>query len=369
MKVAHLFNEINFSGAEIMYAQAAPLFQMQGYKLIAISTGKNRGNYVTQYEAANYTICHQPLPSGRFNLIAQFKYYVDFYRYLKREKIAIVHIHKSNLVISGVIAWLAKAKCIKTQHNTFKNRWFTLPYAIFWRFMLRKCFKVHFHTIGESVYLNELNYYKNPSIKINNWFDKERFYPAKEYTEKQVLRKQLNIAGDKFVIVSTGSCSHVKNHHDIIKALALVKNEVNCLYLHLGQGGTEQEEIQLATELGVANSIRFLGNQDQVRDYLVAADLYLMPSKFEGLSIASIEAMACELPCVLYDAPGLRDLIKHDDNGLLIAPDVQKMADCIISIYQDKAPALARAKHALETVNKEYSMAVSVQKMIDVYKS
>jgi len=368
MKVAHLFNEINFSGAEIMYAQAAPLFQAQGFELIAISTGKQKGNYVKQYEQANYTIAHQPLPAGRFNLITLLKYYVSFYHYLKNENIRVLHIHRSNLIIHGVIAWLAGVRCIKTQHNTFKNRVLTLPYAIVWRFVLRKLFNVSFQTIGESVYLNELQYYKNPSIKINNWFDKSKFYPAEDNQEKQRLREQLDIAKDVFVIVSTGGCSPIKNHHDIIEAMSIVKDKVNCLYLHLGQGATEQEEKQLASELGVFENIRFLGNQDKVRDYLIASDLYLMPSKFEGLGNAALEAMACQLPCVLYDSSGLRDLIKDNDNGFLIEPDVTKLAENIIKIFNNYSLAEKKANNALVSVNKEYTMSNSVQKIIELYR-
>lgn len=370
IKVAHLFNEINFSGAEIMYAQAAPLFQKQGFELIAVSTGAGKGNYVQQYEQANYTIYHKPISALSIRTIPQFiLYYVNFYRFLKKEQIEIMHIHRSSLVFIAVIAWLAKVRCIKTQHNTFKNRWFTLPYAIFWRFMLRNLFNVTFQTIGESVYRNELNYYKNPSTRINNWFDKQKFYPAESDEEKSQLRNQFDIPQDAFVIISVGGCSQVKNHHDIIKALSLVKDDINIVYLHLGQGGTEREEKQLAADLGVSDNIQFLGNKDNVRDYLVAADLFVMTSKFEGLGNVALEAMACQLPCILYDVTGLRDLIKEDDNGFLIHSDYKLLAKNIIHIQKDKSISQEKAKQALNSVNRDYSISVSVEKMIDLYKN
>jgi glycosyltransferase involved in cell wall biosynthesis len=370
IKVAHLFNEINFSGAEIMYAQAAPLLQEQGFELIAVSTGAGEGNYVQQYQQANYKIYHKPVVALSIRAIPQFiMYYVDFYRFLKKEHIEILHIHRSNLVFVALVAWLARVRCIKTQHNTFHNRGITLPYAIAWRFILRNFFNVTFQTIGESVYLNELNYYKNPSVRVNNWFDEKRFYPAHTNEEKIRLRNQFAIPHDAFVIISTGSCSHIKNHHDIIKALALVKDKIKCVYLHLGQGATEQEEKQLAVELGVSEMIRFLGNQDTVRDYLVAADLFIMTSKFEGLGNAALEAMACRLPCILYDVPGLRDLIKNDNNGFLIAPDHRLLADKMIDVQQNSSNALERANTAFSFASCEFSMPISVQKIMALYRS
>ena len=368
MKILHLFNEIKFSGAEIMYAQAAPLFQKEGCELIAFSTGLSLGDFAPVFEENNISLFHKPIIFKEISFKG-FKYYLNLYRFLKEENINVLHIHRSNLIIAGIVAKLANVRCIKTQHNTFRNRWFTLPYAITWRFILRKVFSVTFQTIGESVYLNELNYYKNPSVKINNWFDEKKFYPAKDSQEKINLRQQLTIPQDAFVIISTGGCSHIKNHHDIIKALALVKNKINVLYLHLGQGVTETEEKQLAQEFGISQNIRFLGNQINVRDYLVAADVYLMTSKFEGLGNAALEAMACKLPCVLYNVAGLRDLIKNDDNGFLIESDYHLLAEKILEVQSNPVCAQTKANDAYAFANKESSINVNVQKIIKLYKN
>lgn len=369
-KVAHLFNEINFSGAEIMYAQAAHHLQENGFELIAVSTGRKLGNYIKQYQQANFKIYHMPVASlSIFNLWKFITYYVSFYQFLKTEHIDVLHIHRSNLVFVALIAWLAKVRCIKTQHSTFKNRWFTLPYAIVWRYILRVFFNVNFQAIGKSVYFNELHYYRNPSTLINNWFDIKKFYPAKNDEEKVQIRRHLDIPQEAFVVISTGSCSNIKNHHDIIKAMSLVKDKINCIYLHLGQGAMEQKEMQFAVDLGVSHMIRFLGNQDSVRDFLVVADIYLMTSKFEGLGNAALEAMACRLPCVLYNVPGLRDLIKNDDNGFLIEPDYRLLADKIIDVQQSPLTAIEKANNALLFVLREFSMPVNVQKIMELYRN
>ena len=120
-----------------------------------------------------------------------------------------------------------------------------------------------------------------------------------------MLRHQLGIPKDKYVIISTGGCSAIKNHHDILQAITLLPNSENILYLHLGSGKTEKEEIELVKSLDIADKVHFLGNKDNVRDYLITSDLYLMPSLFEGLAIAALEAMACGIPSILYDVNGL----------------------------------------------------------------
>ena len=368
MKILHLFNEIKFSGAEIMYTQAAPLFQKEGYEMLAFSTGPLLGDYAPMFEKNGITVFHKPITFKELSFKG-IQYYFNFYLFLKKEKIDVLHIHRSNLIIAAVVAKIANVKCVKTQHSYFVNRWFTLPYAIVWRFMLRIFCKVTFQTISQSVYLNELNYYKNPSVKVHNWFDEKRFYPALNQAEKAQLRHQLNIPLESFVIISVGGCSHNKNHHDIIKAIALVKRKINVLYLHLGRGASEIEEKKLALDLGILNQIRFLGNQDAVRSYLVAADLFVMTSKFEGLSTAALEAMACKLPCILYNVSGLRDLINNNDNGFLISPDYRLLAKKMLEVQRNPSDALGKANNAFSFVSGEFSRLVNVKKIIGIYNN
>ena len=366
MKVLHIFNEITFSGAEIMYAQAAPLFQREGFEILAFSTGPQKGDFTPDFKKKGITVIHQPI-NFKILSLKWFKYYFNLYHFLKKEKIKVLHIHRSDIIFAAFIAFLAKTRCIKTQHSTFRNRWFTLPYAVAWRFVLRNFFHVIFQTIGESVYLNELNYYKNPSIKVNNWFNENQFY-APSTKEKINFRNQLGIARNVFVIISVGSCSECKNHHDIIKALSLVKDKMKVIYLHLGKGSTEQEEKQLAISLCVSDSIRFLGKRNNVRDYLIAADLFVMTSQYEGLGNSALEAMACRTPCILYNSVGLRDLIKDNNNGLLIERSHQLLADKILEIQKNQDLAYSRANNAFEFVDREFSMSVGVKKIIDLYR-
>ena len=369
MKILHIFNEIKFSGAEIMYASAAPLFQKEGFELMAFSTGQQLGEYASEFEDKEIKTYHKKIHSYPFT-IQGVRYYINLYKFFKKEKVDILHVHRNDLYFVAVVAWLANIKCIKTQHNKFRNRWFTWLIAVLRRLIIRKVFNTTFQTISESVFNNELNYYKNPSVHINNWYDNKKFYPAKDDSEKQDLRLKLDIQVDAYVIISTGGCSEIKNHHDIIKAIALIDDQIqNLCYLHLGSGHTEKEEKELAKELNVFNSIKFLGNRKEVRDYLIASDVYVMPSKFEGLGNAALEAMACKVPTILFDVPGLRNLIDDNNNGLLIEPKVNELSNKLLYYYQNPQTAKARAKHAFVFANNKFSMEENVRKMLDLYRN
>ena len=369
MKVLHIFYEIKFSGAEIMYNDAASLFIKEGFELNAIASGAEKGDFSNQFEHSGISVFHMPLVDGTRNPILILAYVFKLLKFIKAKNIEVLHVHRSGFfLIYALIGYLSGIPIIRTMHNVFQNRGFSKLKGIWERRIAKKLFKVRFQTIGNSVYINELDYFKNPSKKINNWYNSEKFYPPIDSDEKLAIRKQLNISENSFVIVSTGGCTHIKNHHAIIQALAKFDVQRNIEYLHLGQGHTTSEEMDLATQLGVKDKIRFLGNRMNVRDYLIASDVYLMTSKFEGLSIAAIEAMACGLPSILYNSPGLRDLIQDDDNGFLIEPDEHLLKESLLHYYNNNNLAKAKGQQARLFATEFFSMQENVAKIIELYK-
>jgi len=368
MKVLHLFNEIQFSGAEIMYANAASLYKDMGVNLVAFSTGPNIGIYAAAFEENFIETYHKPILFRPLSFEG-LRYYSRLYSFIKKEGIAALHIHRSDLYFVAFIAWLTRIPCVKTQHSTFKNRAWTRPIAIIRRFILRTFFNVTFHSIGETVYKHELKYYKNPSVQINNWFDKKRFFPLRNTAEKIRLRSALNIPIDSFVIISTGACTVNKNHGAILKALALLAPIKNITYVHLGTGELELREKELASDLGIADKVQFLGNKNNVRDYLVASDVYVMSSFLEGLGNAALEAMACKLPTILFDVPGLRDLIKNDETGFLIPGNHKILAEKIRCYYENSAIGIEKADKGYAFVHREFGMERSVCEIIETYRT
>ena len=246
MKVLHLFNEINFSGAEIMYANAASLFQSKGIQMVAFSTGKNYGSFVSEFEKNNIKTYHKHISSSKIISPSCILYYFRFYKFLKREEITVLHIHRNDLYLVALCSKIAGVRTIKTMHSVFKNRRSTYIFGYLQRMIARDFLKVFSQSIGKSVYENELFYYKNPTILINNWYDFRRFYKAKDDNERKLSRNKLAIKEDTFVIISVGNCTENKNHSDIIRALSIVNKKFDCIYLHLGTGACEVSERKIA---------------------------------------------------------------------------------------------------------------------------
>ncbi|MDR0510493.1 MAG: glycosyltransferase family 4 protein [Rikenellaceae bacterium] len=362
MKVLHVFNELRFSGAEKMYVAAAPIFQAEGCELIAVATGRELGDYAPQFVEAGFDVRHMPAPRWR-DWVGFIKYMIAVRRMVRKERIDVVHVH--GYWLFGLGASGGNRVVVKSRHSVFRHRKLTWIYGWFTRWMSRNWFGITEHTIGDSVYRNERDYYFNKTVKINNWYDGRMFFPARNADEKQELRRRLDIPQESCVLISVGGCTANKNHHDIIRALPLIEAPV--LYLHLGSGATEDEERRLADELGVAENVRFVGNVTDVRDYLVASDVFVMPSRLEGLGMAAVEALACGVPSIMYDSPGLRDLIHDDDNGFLVAHDFRLIAQRCNEIHRDPASVLASTVAARRFVEENFSMARNVPEICKLY--
>lgn len=334
MKVLHIFNEINHSGAEVMYCQAAPLLQEQGITSIALSTGPNFGGYVTEMESANVPCFHLPLLKGIINKV---NYAYALSKMIKEMGVDVIHVHREpQSFIFYLSGFLAKVGIVRTFHNVFYKRRITWIKGYLERLLSKMVFNVLFHSISESVQKHEKKYFFNETTRVNNWVDFNLFMPIRDENEKSLLRKQFGIDVQSVVLISVGRCTEVKNHSEILHALKVLSVRYNIHYIHVGTGCLEMQEKALAEQLDISDFCSFVGQTNRVRDYYVASDIHVMTSKFEGLGNVAVESMACNVFNVLYDVPGLRDIIKNNDVGYLIEPNLKKLIAALESVINDE---------------------------------
>ncbi len=140
-----------------------------------------------------------------------------------------------------------------------------------------------------------------------------------------------------------------------------------CLQL-IGEGPLRDELIRLAVRLDIARHVQFVGQTDQVMECLQQADIFVLPSRAEGLSNALLEAMACGLPVIASDIPGNNDVVAHTHNGLLFAADDSNSLAQLLALLLDR-PALRErlGKAARETVERNYSLNSVADRYIDLY--
>lgn len=366
MKVLHILAELKFSGAEVMYVAAAKEFQKLGCELSVVNTAKHLGGYSSFFQKAGYEVLHWQYE--HLNIMQKLRYYRRVIKYIKENQIDVVHIHRSDMKFGmSFCAWKAGAHSVYTFHNVFYSHWYSYLYHLWLRWGAKYIFGCRFQTISDSVYEHEIDYYHNKTTKICNWYNTDKFYPA-EVGEKETIREFLNINKETLVIISVGGCSQIKRHTDVFKAIAEIKKQTpNVLYLHLGDGESLDEEIKLSKSLGVYDNIKFLGNQVDVRKFLIASDIYVMTSLHEGISLTTIEALACKIPAVLYNVPGLKDFNRDQICSVLIPEDHNILANSILKLHVDKKVKEDISTKGLAMVNEKYNMKKQVRKIYKLY--
>lgn len=140
-------------------------------------------------------------------------------------------------------------------------------------------------------------YGKGSYIKINNGIDLEKYKFDEDIRRK--IRSDLFLS-DKYVLINVGSLSDIKNQAFLIRLMPnLLKKNPDIRLLLVGDGPIKGELENLCKDLKVKDQVVFLGNSDRVNELLMAADIFLFPSKREGLGISAIEAQASGLVSLL----------------------------------------------------------------------
>ncbi len=239
-----------------------------------------------------YTIPTAKHPIKQYKLIKKI---------IKQHHYDIVHIHMLSAAnsIPVLAAKSANAKLIVHAHNSgtpkgilrktlhhLNKRHITKTANALWA-----CSK----QAGEWFFGNNASFSVIPNaIDI----DKYKFNPS----TRQKIRKQLSIADNTLVIGHVGRFEEQKNHTFLIDVFKEVHNQKpDSILLLIGDGKLRPKIQTKVDSLGLHDCVVFLGQKSNIEEYYSAMDIFVFPSKFEGLSVATIEAHVASLPCILTD--------------------------------------------------------------------
>jgi glycosyltransferase involved in cell wall biosynthesis len=149
-----------------------------------------------------------------------------------------------------------------------------------------------------------------------------------------------------------------KGHRFLLEALALLKArgvKVQCL---LAGEGPERETLEnMTARLGLAREVKFSGFIADTPAFLADIDVFVLPSLYEGLGVAALEAMAAGKPVVASGVGGLADLIADGITGLLIPPrNAEALSDAVARLIHDRTLAGALGRRAAMHVRKHFAV-------------
>lgn len=173
-------------------------------------------------------------------------------------------------------------------------------------------------------------------------------------------------------LIFAGRLHYQKGLDVLLKALKKV-NEHDpalpiCLQV-LGDGPLREDMWRLAEQLGIAHEVEFVGQTEQVIEHFRQADIFILPSRAEGISNALLEAMACGLPVAVSDIPGNLDVVEHEQNGLIFhVEEPDSLAQVLVPLLEGQKLRESLGKAARKTVEKEFSLSVVADRYISVYQ-
>ena len=270
-------------------------------------------------------------------------------------KIKILHLHLTWPLIYGLIAsYGLNYKIIYTEHNTFNKRRKIPLGRIFDFFLYKNCQKIICisNDTKKALLKWQLNIIKKEKIHVINNGARKYKFKKRSYSKNKGLN-----------IISIGSLTYQKGFDVSINSISLISDQVDS-YVILGEGEMRKQLEEIIDKSNLTSKIKLVGFVDDIQKYLDQSNLALVPSRWEGFSLASIEMISSGLPLLInknYGGP--KDVINCKSVYLRDLSTSSKIAYAIKNIKKDliknknifsQAISISE-KFSLESFSKNYS--------------
>lgn len=360
MKVLQIINSLDAGGAEKLLLETIPLYNQKGITMDLLVL--NGGDYPFMKELKLTNSC-QIFSLGKgsvYNPLHIFK----MISYLK--KYEIVHVHLFPAQYWTVLAkWISfsNAKLVFTEHNTHNRRMSNPVFKICDKIIYSGYKKVVCITSEvKRILENHLGKSGKKFPIIENGVNLKNIKEAIPYKKSEILSE---ITENNRLLIQVAAFREQKDQITLIKSLRFLPDNIKLILV--GDGALRNDCESLVNELGLEKRIFFLGLRMDVLSLLKTADIVVLSSKYEGLSLSSMEGMASGKPFVASDVPGLHEVVQGA--GILFPQGDEKvLAKSIIDLLEDE-------QHYANTVQKcikraeEYDIQKMVDKHIQLYNS
>ena len=184
------------------------------------------------------------------------------------------------------------------------------------------------------------------------------------------IRELYDIKKDEKIVLFVGLCNKRKGIDIIIKTAYALRDDNNIKFVLVGEGPEREKSIDIASNLGLKEKIIFAGKRMDVHNFYNQADVFILPSRGEGLAGVLMEAMVYQVPIVTSDIAGTRDLIRHLENGLLCdAEDYKCYSRSIKTLLLDEELRKTFKKNGLNVIKSKFLWKININRFKSIYRS
>ena len=364
MRILQVITSLDMGGAETLVVNLIPRLQVLG-NTVDLCVFNGTETPLTQRlkkecpQTKIFTLGH-----GVYNPLYIFKLVKIMKNY------DIVHTHNSSPQLFVAIASLFNSpKLVSTEHNTSNRKrnwkWYRpIESWMYGRYDHVICIskiaedKLREYMGGEWL-VKSSDKYKSITT-INNGID------VNTISEAEPCKELLDLKESRKSILMVAGFRKQKNQDTIIRALTLLDKEKYEVWF-AGVGERMEEVKQLALSLGVSDRVRFLGLRTDIPNVLRAADVIVMSSHWEGLSLSNVEGMSAHKPFIASDVNGLKEVTKG--YGILFPhEDAKTLAEEINRLASDEAYYNEIAERCYNRAL-EFDISNTVSGYADVYKN
>lgn len=252
----------------------------------------------------------------------------------------IVHTHLSTSSVIGCLAArLARTPCVATVHGMSGRLSFAAA-----NHLIAVSDEVKRHLVSQGAEASAISVVFN-GLPINF-----------KQGDRDKVRRELGFGPESVVLGTVSRVTPLKGIEDAIRAFSSLYPEFSDLrYLVVGDGVGLEACRRLATELGVAESISFVGYQSDIGKYLAAMDIFVFPTHKEAMGIALVEAMAAGLPCVATRTGGIPEVVSSETGVLVSVGSPSELADSVKKLILDPKTRASMSQCARTKVESTFS--------------
>ncbi len=226
----------------------------------------------------------------------------------------------------------------------------------------------HFHANGHTV---AQHYHQKLLIPKSKLTVIHRGRKPNSLSFDDALKSNLNISPDKFVLINIGRQEYQKGQDVLIDAIDLLDDEIKCK-IHLlivGREGKATSKLtQRVQDKKLNKCITFLGHRTDVSELLKIADLFVFPSRFEGLPGVLIEAEAASLPIVCSNLPMMLEVVEINKNALTFDLDnPSELASCISKMILNPSLRKDYGNRSAELFKEKFEIEIIHSKMLQLF--
>ena len=314
MKIVQIMPEFGLAGAETMCENLTYELQKLGHEVVVISMYDYHSAITERLENAGVCVRYLHKKSGMdFSMIKKMK------RIFKEANADVVHTHRYCAQYAIPAAIMAGVKHrVHTVHNVAEKENGKLARKLN-KFFFKYCNlkPVALSELIRDSIEKEYKISRENIAVIFNGIDLSKCIPKDNYEVK-----------DTFKILHIGRFSEQKNHVGLLEAFHLFYKRYSNTELWLIGGGEKRTEVEnYVRNNELTENVKFLGLKNNVYQYLHDADMFALPSNYEGMPMTLIEAMGTGLPIVATAVGGVPNMLTNEENAFLVDNTTEAIAN------------------------------------------